>query len=202
MALECRRLTLQDVEALREIAALHRRSLSESMVSVFGPAVLARYYEFLVTSEQEAVFVCSVDGHVAGAAVISEEPEALIGKFLRRATPAVVWHIAIGTLTSISTAKRVARSVRQPKPLPAVDGMPEVVQLFVDPSIQGSGLGRALLADVERHLAGSGHGSYFVKTLAADDNQALGFYDRLGFEPAGEQTLQGFRFRFLIKRLA
>lgn len=202
MVLECRRLTLEDIQSLHEVAALHRRVLAESMVSVMGPAVLARYYEVLVTSECEAVFVCWVDRRVAGAAVVSDEPEALMGRFVRRAGPAVVWQIALGTLRSFTTTKRVVRGVRQPNPPRAVEGIPEVVQLFVDPSVQGSGIGRALLTEVERDLAGSGHGSYFVKTLAAEDNEALGFYHRLGFVPVGEQSLQGFRFRFLSKRVA
>jgi predicted N-acetyltransferase YhbS len=65
--------------------------------------------------------------------------------------------------------------------------------------VQGFGLGREVLAEVERELAGSG--SYFVKTLAAEDNPALGFYARLGFAAVGEQTLQGHRYRFLVKPL-
>jgi putative acetyltransferase len=57
--------------------------------------------------------------------------------------------------------------------------------LFVDPDIHGSGVGRALVEDAVRRHPG----------LSADVNeqnhQAIGFYERLGFEHLGRSAIDG-----------
>ncbi len=199
---DCGRLTPNDVDSRRTVAKLHSESLGDSILSVLGPKVVARYYEFLVGSELEAVFVCRREGRVVGAAVLTEDPDTLTRRFVSHGSPVLLWLAAVGAARSLAVARRLVLSTRQPKPLGALEGLPEVVQLFVDPAVRGLGVGRAVLEEVESHLRGSAHRAYFVKTLAAGDNRALDFYNRLGFVPLGEQSVQGFRFRFLSKQLS
>lgn len=201
MESDCGRLTPNDVDSRRTVARLHSESLADSMVSVLGSKVVARYYEFLVGSELEAVFVCRRQGRVVGAAVLSEDPDTLSRRFLSNGSPVLLWHAVVGAARSPAVARRLVLSMREPKPLGALEGLPEVVQLFVDPAVRGLGAGREVLGEVESHLRGSARRAYFVKTLAAADNRALDFYNRLGFVAVGEQSLQGFRFRFLSKQL-
>ena len=57
--------------------------------------------------------------------------------------------------------------------------------LFVDPDFRGSGIGRALVEDaVKRHPA--------LSTEVNEQNlQAIGFYERLGFERFGRSAIDG-----------
>ncbi|GHD49894.1 N-acetyltransferase [Thalassobaculum fulvum] len=55
----------------------------------------------------------------------------------------------------------------------------EVYALYVDPSFQGMGIGRALLADVTRRLIAHGFESLALLTLA-DNRHGRRFYDRIG----------------------
>lgn len=55
----------------------------------------------------------------------------------------------------------------------------EVYALYVDPSFQGLGLGRALFADVTRRLIGHGFDSLVLLTLA-HNRHGRRFYDRIG----------------------
>lgn len=54
----------------------------------------------------------------------------------------------------------------------------EVYAIYVDASAQGHGLGRRLVADIARRLAGAGLTSLLIWVLA--DNPARGFYEALG----------------------
>ena len=55
----------------------------------------------------------------------------------------------------------------------------EVYAMYVDPSFQGLGLGRALLADVARRLISHGFESLVLTTLA-DNRHGRRFYERIG----------------------
>jgi GNAT superfamily N-acetyltransferase len=57
--------------------------------------------------------------------------------------------------------------------------------LFVDPPLQGQGLGVTLLDRAEQHLRRLGHERATLNCLA--DSPALRFYDRNGWERSGEQ---------------
>ena len=55
----------------------------------------------------------------------------------------------------------------------------EIYALYVDPSYQGIGIGRLLLADVSRRLIAHGFDSLVLLTLAANAHGRR-FYDRIG----------------------
>ena len=59
------------------------------------------------------------------------------------------------------------------------DATAEIYALYVDPSYQGLGLGRALLADVSRRLIAHGFDSLVLMTLAGN-RHGRRFYDRIG----------------------
>lgn len=55
----------------------------------------------------------------------------------------------------------------------------EIYALYVDPSFQGLGIGRALMADVARRLIAHGFESLALLTLA-ENRHGRRFYDRIG----------------------
>ena len=83
---------------------------------------------------------------------------------------------------------------------PCIAGLPEVVQIFVDNAVRGGGVRRLLLEAVEESLAVAGKTGYFLKTLSAPTNRAIGFYDRIGFERLSTVAMAGDSYLFLIKR--
>ncbi|SJZ56765.1 GNAT family N-acetyltransferase [Consotaella salsifontis] len=58
-------------------------------------------------------------------------------------------------------------------------------QLYVLPSCQGQGIGRMLLEEIE---AAFPEGERLRLEVEAENQQAIGFYESAGFEPAGTNT--------------
>ena len=69
----------------------------------------------------------------------------------------------------------------------------EVYAMYVDPSFQGLGLGRALLADVARRLISHGFESLVLTTLAEHRSGAAGQNHRLGTELGDPRRVDGAR---------
>ncbi|PSK82204.1 putative acetyltransferase [Limimaricola soesokkakensis] len=65
----------------------------------------------------------------------------------------------------------------------------EISQLFVDVTARRLGVGRVLLADVERHIALSGHDEASLTVVQGND-QARGFYERHGWRRDGLTTIE------------
>ena len=74
-----------------------------------------------------------------------------------------------------------------------VDG--ELMALYVLSSHHGNGVGRRLTVDMARRLAETGRTGMVVWVLA--DNPARHFYEHLGGESAGEQSVQVGEKKFL-----
>lgn len=72
--------------------------------------------------------------------------------------------------------------------LPVRNGRCELDHLFVEPDAMRQGVGRLLVEDVLSHAGAAGAG--FVDVIA--DENALGFYERVGFEVTGRAAT---RFR-------
>ena len=76
-------------------------------------------------------------------------------------------------------------------------GLVEVRGLWVDPARRGEGLGRSLLAALEREAAARG-----VTRVALDtyDWQARGFYEKLGYRAFGTLRYPAGPRRFYMEK--
>lgn len=187
----------------RRIAGLHRDLLEGSIISVLGADVLMAYYRYVDKSEHERLFVVREQDTIAGAAVLSDQPATVMSRMVMKNLPIV----AVGTIRSLFTRasgwKKIADFLFRPGSRPeSLDGIPEVIQIFADPAYRSRRIGSRLLAQVEEHLAGRQVGKYFVKTVDATGNTALGFYRKSGFAQVATGREGGKPYVFLHKILA
>jgi ribosomal protein S18 acetylase RimI-like enzyme len=66
----------------------------------------------------------------------------------------------------------------------------ELTSLYVDPSAQGAGVGRRLLADAEERIRTAGHGCAWLYVYA-DNGQGRAFYERHGWRLVGGLVGEG-----------
>lgn len=70
--------------------------------------------------------------------------------------------------------------------VPLPDGTAKLRQMSVNPSLQGTGLGRMLLANVETQLAAEGFHHLYMHAR----DSAIGFYQKLGYQMEGDPFVE------------
>ncbi|MEM8962959.1 MAG: GNAT family N-acetyltransferase [Acidobacteriota bacterium] len=188
---------------LTRLATLHATSLDGSLFARLGTRLLERYYRFVVDSEDEALLLERDDsGGIRGAAVLSFAPLSLTGRFV--GAHVVGFGIAMlrGMLTDGAVRGLLFHYARERlKGVHATidDGTPEVLQIYIDPTRRGGGIGSKLMRRAERVAYARGARSMAVRTEAEDNEPVLRFYDRGGYRRRGESVFCGVRYIGFVK---
>ena len=186
--------TLDRRESAR-LAELHCRALPTSLVARLGPLYASTFYEYMVESPHERLFLAREDGSIIGACVFSLAPHTVNARLLRR-TP-----LARDALRSAMRLPWLAIALDLIKPA-AHALMPKLLIIFAAAEHRGCGVGAALIAQGERFVAQAGERRYCVQTEAEAANPALGFYHRLGFERIGSVRELGREFAVFEKSVS
>ncbi|MCB0324361.1 MAG: GNAT family N-acetyltransferase [Bdellovibrionales bacterium] len=189
-------------DELRQIAALHRTALPDSIFSLCGKAVLYRYYQFVSESPREALIWLTEEKQVLGAAVLSFAPEQLSKRFVRWAPVFVGIRLGSRAVLNPKLARKVLHlATNKAAPPSAVQGLPEIVQIFAAPHSQNRGIGTKMLNQAEQFLFQQQARQYCLKTQADDTNPANGFYLKRGFELVAEAAFGGRAYKYYLKAL-
>ena len=188
-----------DIEVL---GRLHFDTLPDSLVSVVGERYARAFYRYVASSPDEVVFLergGPDGGPVVGACIVSMHPERL-NYHLVRSTPLLPMALmAVARLMPrLWRRARLAGSdysaVKQPVG-------PEIILIFTLPTLRSRGCGAQLLSRAETWLGNRGVTRLYVKTRDSDDNRAIGFYLRSGFQKLGFTINRGKRLVLFGKTL-
>jgi GNAT superfamily N-acetyltransferase len=192
-------VTIEDAAAL---AALHRASLPLSVLGRMGHSTLERYYRWVGRSTLEQLFVVRDESVlIVGAAVVSLRPASLLRRFVSDAPLRFAVEAAAAAVRDPAFRRDVRAFVSDAGDRGGNDA-PEVLQVFIAAPARGRHQGTELLQRVEEWLRARGLTRYRVRTLADDNAATLAFYDRRGFQAAGERLFCGERYLVMEKRLS
>ncbi len=166
------------------LVALHQESLPDSLLSCLGRAALERYYDFVIDSKEEAVFVCRAEERVIGGCVLTYQSQSLLSRFVQKAPLRFALELAQGVRKNRALARRLWLRLQERNP--SGPDLPEVVQIFTAASQRGRGIGRDLLSFAEKTLADRAIGEYCIHTLRDDNEAGRRFYRRHGFQEVSE----------------
>lgn len=205
--LEIRDLRLTDTRAS---AGIHQEVLGMEFLSRFGPRFLAAYHGAWVRSPAGlALAALDGDGRLVGLMLGSLDPAAHYRWMLRQAGPGLAVRLAGRALMDPPLARdliatrgaRYARGVwrqisnRRGRRAVAIatDGetgptipVGEITHLMVTSSGQGTGAGRALVAETEARARSAGVEELVLVT--PPDLDARGFYNHLGWVEEGDMS--------------
>jgi GNAT superfamily N-acetyltransferase len=166
---------------------LQRTTLPSSILGRMGAATLTQFYRWAAESPRECLFADRAGGQVVGGALLSFEPDTVIRRFVSYARTRFGLTLAWVVVRDHTFRRDVLAYMWERPWTPAGDTLgPELLQIFFVPHLQGQGRGTALLQRIETAVSGRGARTYFVRTLANDNDKVIAFYCRRGFEPAGE----------------
>ncbi len=190
----------------RDSAGIHRDVLGMEFLSRFGPGFLAAYHGAWVRSPAGLALAAEDDGgRLVGVMLGSLDPAAHYRWMLRQAGPGLAARLAGRALIDpplardllVTRGARYARGVwhhlaGRRGPAPAVEttaphaSTGEITHLMVAPAGQGSGAGRALVAETEARARAAGVEDLVLVT--PPDLDARGFYNHLGWVEEGDMS--------------
>ena len=203
-SLEIRRLQEGEVGLA---AVTHRDAFADAPLSRLGLGAVARFYLFQLRGpHQPIVLGAFVSGRCLGL-IIAGDLRHAISLFIRENRFFLARHILMrpGLLWDHRVRHRVAFAVRSWLTPPVAKTTPQsptnrgfrILSICVSPEARGLGVGKQLMAEVERHALNSGVTDVGL-TVGLDNHRAIRFYEGLGWE----RVLVGGRWQGgMVKRL-
>jgi ribosomal protein S18 acetylase RimI-like enzyme len=169
--------TATDADAIA-VATLHATQINQGFLAFLGPAFLRRLYRRIVRAPSSFLLVAHSQGTIVGFIAGSTDVAGLYRSFLLRdGIPAGLQ--AAGPL--ISGWRRVLETLRHgSSDGEGVGHGAEVLSMAVDPSCQGRGLGRTLMASYLDELRNRGcHAAHVV--IGTVNTGAIALHEQAGF---------------------
>lgn len=189
-------------------AALHARVLDMEFISQLGPSFLRTYHKAWIDSPVAlALAVDDPEGRLVGILLGSLDPAVHVSAILQRHGGVLAARLLMAAsirpglaatlvrtrvlryargLTRVLVGSLRARRRGRDSSAARPPRLGEVTHLFVEPSCQGTGVGRALLDEAVRRATTAG--LVELELVTPPDLVARLFYERLGWRPAGLLT--------------
>ncbi len=180
-----------DLEAL---AAIHTRAFPDSAITAFGPAIVESYYRWLLVGPHDAAVMGAWrDQRLVGFCAAGVFHGAMNG-FLRANRLRLLRHLVTHPSlvaselvrdrirSAVKITFKFSRAIQTMRP---DDKTPEfgVLSIATDPTVRGSGAGRALMQEAEARARRGNHGR-MVLTVHPNNLDAVRFYEGLGWKRA------------------
>lgn len=185
------RLGLEDLDA---IVPIHTAAFADSAITAFGHEAVRRYYRWLIAGPHDAVVMGAWQGaRLVGFCAAGVFRGAMNG-FLRANRRFLALHIlkhprlALSPLvrdrvrTALAITIRFSRRRQRGQAHAASPLAPSfgVLSIATDPSVRGSGAGRALMLDAEARARATGF-TRMRLTVHPTNERAVRFYEQLGW---------------------
>lgn len=183
------------VHQAKDIAILHRQTLTGSFLAKLGPGFLSSLYTFLI--KNELVIVYSEKDSVKGFVSFSSNSAGMMKRFLF-SCPVCILKLLMKLISSPNLLKRFIETFLAPfkskstKSNSGTINMPvaELLSISVDPNSQQSGIGKQLLTELEEQLIKKGIRKY--KVIAGVSLEGANkFYARNRFTLVSQLKIHG-----------
>lgn len=166
-----------DVGDIRDLAELHKRTISSGFLSSLGTAFLALLYRTLIQDEESRAFVAECGGAVVGFIAGTVDTGAFYRRFLRR-HGAVAAVRLVPSLVRPRTLRRIYETLRYGSDGGRADA--ELLAMAVAPRARRKGVGRRLVTSLQE-WADEMDITTMKVVVGVENADAIRLYESCGF---------------------
>ena len=195
-----RKATRNDIEA---IVRVHEAAFPDFFLTKLGTSFLRLYYNSVMNHKDGVLLACKMDGIIIGLCAGT----VLSAGFNSKLIKANIIKFGIESMKILFTKPKalihLIKNMSKEDSSAGDDGnYAELLSIAVDPKVQRSGAGKAMLLELEKLIKEKGGERLSLTTDYEDNEKAIGFYKSLGYEPWYDfVTYPNRRMYRLIKQL-
>lgn len=179
--LNIRKATETDIDIIVDI---HFAAFPHFFLSQLGSKFLGLYYNSVRKHKEGILLVCEKDGEIIGLCAGALLSSGFNAKLIK----SDIFRYGVESLKLLFTNPKslihLMRNLKKEKSSIGDDGnYAELLSIAVDPKVQRSGAGKAMLLALEEEIKNSGGMRLSLTTDYEDNEKAIGFYKSLGYEP-------------------
>ncbi len=192
--------TKNDIEA---IVRVHKAAFPDFFLTQLGTAFLRLYYKSVMNHKDGVLLACKMDGVTIGLCAGT----VLSAGFNTKLIKANIFEFGIESMKILFTKPKalihLMKNMSKEVSTVGDDGKyAELLSIAVDPKVQRSGAGKAMLLELEKVIKEKGGAELSLTTDYVDNDKAVGFYKSLGYESWYDfVTYPNRRMYRLIKQL-
>ena len=173
--------TINDIDA---IVRVHEVAFPDFFLTKLGKAFLKLYYNSVMYHKDGVLLVCKMDGIIIGLCAGT----VLSAGFNTKLIKANIFKYGIESMKIMFTKPKalihLMKNMSKKDSSVGDDGKyAELLSIAVDPRVQRSGAGKAMLLELEKVIKEKGGERLSLTTDYEDNDKTVGFYKSLGYEP-------------------
>ncbi len=192
--------TKNDIEA---IVRVHEAAFPDFFLTQLGFAFLRLYYKSVMNHKDGVLLTCKMDGATIGLCAGAVLSAGFNTKLIKANLFQFGWESMKILFTKPKALIHLMKNISKEDSSVGDNGeYAELLSIAVDPKVQRSGAGKAMLLELEKVLKEIGGERLSLTTDYEDNDKAVSFYKSLGYEPWYDfVTYPNRRMYRLIKQL-
>ena len=191
--------TTKDVSQLVDI---HTNAFDGFFLTTLGRSFLSFYYKAFVHSKNGIVLCAVIDNKICGFAAATKQCKGFNTNLIKTNFISFIW-LAINLIfTRPSALIRLAKNIS--KKSDVIDDQEDYAELYsigVAVNAQGKGVGKKLLTTIEERLKKDGIEKVSLTTDFYNNNSAIAFYRKMGYQTLYEFTTYPNRRMYRLIKL-
>ena len=173
--------TINEIDA---IVSVHEAAFPDFFLTQLGTAFLRLYYKSVMNHNDGVLLVCKMDGGTIGLCAGTVLSAGFNTKLIKANLFQFGWESMKILFTKPKALIHLMKNMSKEDSTVGDDGKyAELLSIAVDPKVQRSGAGKAMLLELEKVIKEKGGVELSLTTDYVDNDKAVSFYKSLGYEP-------------------
>ena len=173
--------TINDIDA---IVSIHEAAFPDFFLTQLGTAFLKLYYKSVMKHKVGMLLICKMDGDTIGLCAGTIISAGFNTRLVKANLFQFGWESVKILFSKPMGLIRLMKNMNKEDSSVGDDGnYAELLSIAVDPKVQRSGAGKAMLSELEKVMKEKGGERLSLTTDYEDNDKAVSFYKSLGYEP-------------------